>query len=116
MWTLHHSTSSWDICYYQGQWEEATSLFEAAEHIFTDENPLAPHATASQLKLGCIDMRQGNYQKAMYVTYSLHYFPLACSVLLYSVMLCSGSSSILFPSFLSSPLSSLSYLHLQNWI
>lgn len=54
-----------NICYNQGNWTEAADLFERAEQIFTDENPLAPHATASQLKLGCIAMRQGKYDQAM---------------------------------------------------
>ena len=54
-----------NICYNRGDFEEAGSLFGAAEEIFTKENPLAPHATASQLKLGCIDIRQGNFVEAM---------------------------------------------------
>lgn len=66
--TYHVFRSNYDhgnICYNQGQWDEAATQFEAAERIFSEENPLAPHATASQLKLGCIDMKQGNYKKAM---------------------------------------------------
>jgi outer membrane protein assembly factor BamD (BamD/ComL family) len=51
-----------NIHYNQGRWNEAIDCFVQAEKIFTKNNPLAPHATACQLKLGCIDIQKERYE------------------------------------------------------
>ncbi|CAN9407555.1 unnamed protein product [Alternaria alternata] len=54
-----------NIHYNQENYDEAIDCFTKAEATFTANNPLAAHATACQLKLGCIEIRQKKYHEAI---------------------------------------------------
>jgi hypothetical protein len=54
-----------NVYYFQEMWEEARLRFEKARRIWQEIDTLHPTATAVDLKLATIMIKQGHYDEAM---------------------------------------------------